>query len=1023
GHVLRGMLERWPVLFRDEWAASVAKYGGAFAERYGLYDGAQQAKGTRSSYGGLWGNFEQLAWPVGMAKARVLCGEKAAMAFCKEGNHTTVRDYRAAAGGNCSFRIVSWLSDEFDLMVTFPFADLRGKTVVRKRNDDASIVVPVSFDERPDTLLLRQVANGDVVTIGEVPAEASVLACSVSVPRAVGPRQVEGFHAVDFSRNANHELPEVWDDNASFAGLPKGERSIFRVPFWFNLRGPITARDAHVPVDVKATHLFCLVTGLKAGSRLTVRFANGSSEAPVGKAVPVVSGWPQCFDWHADLVALDTGGREILSVWPQGCDLLAVTTTMKATKELTPVFAAVETRRKLLVAQQASLEELKRLAQPMSAFSGHLAILPVPPPSTASSSSFVKMLRQARAIDYFRILSPEEMVSSTVLDPAQYFLAVDVGGENYYQNVNGKEDGDRAIQGYLRGGGTLLVLSPGPFPFYYNEKGTPVVSAPKFGLPIAGSGLENRQDKLEGVKVSGWEKPPVGAKLTFEVNTTPKILPDLPAKFPFPTEGDPRWRPIVNVVSEQDVYTPLLTLKDGKGQSYGDGGAIIEFKSGDLKGGRVVYVWGPLLSNEKYGSAILRGLLNHVLKTTFPPPARALVARTSEKVTVDGDLSDDAWKQARELSFSRFLTGTGKPSQATRAKMLYDEENLYVAFDCEDSSPQPKYAEHDANLWEGDVVEVYVDPSGSGRHYKEIEVNPANVVVDLDIAEVKNDAPQDVPNYKKWNCAGMQTAAKLTEGKGWTAELAIPLRSLSDVAPKMGDSWRVQLYRIDRPKTVPEGEFVSWSSTRSFHVPDRFGYITFGGDPNGDDFSSYPNGSKAAPNWTVASGKWEVRDGVYLGSDCPGDGWRSVGALWGDDNLCDFTASLRFRILDFGMDWRDGPWIGLRQDTQGNGYILCFNSWNVTLHKQSGSATTNDDHPLAMAKWIRDGEWHAARIAAKGNHFAVYLDDKLLMEATDDEALGAPAVPCGRLTLAARRWSQSEKPSRVAFDDLTVTRK
>jgi hypothetical protein len=94
----------------------------------------------------------------------------------------------------------------------------------------------------------------------------------------------------------------------------------------------------------------------------------------------------------------------------------------------------------------------------------------------------------------------------------------------------------------------------------------------------------------------------------------------------------------------------------------------------------------------------------------------------------------------------------------------------------------------------------------------------------------------------------------------------------------------------------------------------------------------------------------------------------------------------------------------------------------VTLHKQSGGASTGDDNPLAMAKWTRDGEWHTVNVSAVGNHFRVSMDEKPLLEASDNDALGTPAVKCGRITLAARRWSQGDKPSRVVFDDLKMQR-
>jgi hypothetical protein len=63
---------------------------------------------------------------------------------------------------------------------------------------------------------------------------------------------------------------------------------------------------------------------------------------------------------------------------------------------------------------------------------------------------------------------------------------------------------------------------------------------------------------------------------------------------------------------------------------------------------------------------------------------------------------------------------------------------------------------------------------------------------------------------------------------GWTAELAIPFRALIAASPRTGTEWRANFGRIDRPKDR-ERELTAWSPTgvRSFHVPERFGVITF----------------------------------------------------------------------------------------------------------------------------------------------------------------------------------------------------
>jgi len=197
GHYLRGMTEKWHLLMRDEWHPSIADYVNAFAEMFGLFDGVVVGRGKRSTFGGLWGGFEQLAYPVGEAQMRVVCGEGAAMAFNKVGIKYDIANYRWGTRDTgqgtqvgLSFQVIAIVheakKDEITVMVTVPHFDLRNITVRIRRNGQ-TISLPservATFVERPDTVLVRGVKVGDEIIIGEVPPNASVLPCRIAKKR------------------------------------------------------------------------------------------------------------------------------------------------------------------------------------------------------------------------------------------------------------------------------------------------------------------------------------------------------------------------------------------------------------------------------------------------------------------------------------------------------------------------------------------------------------------------------------------------------------------------------------------------------------------------------------------------------------------------------------------------------------------------------------------------------------------------------------------------------------------------
>ena len=188
-----------------------------------------------------------------------------------------------------------------------------------------------------------------------------------------------------------------------------------------------------------------------------------------------------------------------------------------------------------------------------------------------------------------------ELTWAELLDPAVFSakavpLALYAAGERFVQSLNEKRDVERALERYLGEGGLLMAVSSQPFPFYYNEDGDAVVAAGRLGFPIAGSGVQARDDIPEGAEVAGWETPPQGVELTFSVDT--EALPGLPDTVPFPSSGDQRWRPATPAsVAKDDVYVPLARLEDAKGKFYGDGIVYIEHKASAPRNGKNLYVW------------------------------------------------------------------------------------------------------------------------------------------------------------------------------------------------------------------------------------------------------------------------------------------------------------------------------------------------------------------------------------------------------------------------------------------------
>ncbi len=197
------------------------------------------------------------------------------------------------------------------------------------------------------------------------------------------------------------------------------------------------------------------------------------------------------------------------------------------------------------------------------------------------------------------LVSWEQVAGWTAAAAEEYPVLIYAADETYRRTVHSPDDVDEGLLRYLKAGGLLVVLPSGPTPFHYDEKGRGVGASGKLGLPLSVVGPDG-----------GWEEPPEDFELRF-VQVGPR-LPHVPAAFPFPKQGDLRWRPFVRSrLTEGDHIIPLIELRDAQGKHYGDAVAYVEHKASEPKGGRVLYAWFTLLDSP-HGEALLHDLLGWI---------------------------------------------------------------------------------------------------------------------------------------------------------------------------------------------------------------------------------------------------------------------------------------------------------------------------------------------------------------------------------------------------------------------------
>lgn len=209
-----------------------------------------------------------------------------------------------------------------------------------------------------------------------------------------------------------------------------------------------------------------------------------------------------------------------------------------------------------------------------------------------------------------------------------------------------------------------------------------------------------------------------------------------------------------------------------------------------------------------------------------------VVHRASGPIVPDGLLDERAWDKA-EKTAALVRSLDGKPASfATEARMLWDDENLYLSFSCEDRNLQTPFFKDDEQLYTSNVVEIFLNPSGDLKRYAEIELNPANALFDATFTGPRQG--MDLAWASKTR-HGVHLDGTLNNpadvDRGWTAELAIPWATLPGMPkpkPQPGDVWRFNLYRLlQGPGQPNEGQAFRAPLVGDFHAVQRFAELRF----------------------------------------------------------------------------------------------------------------------------------------------------------------------------------------------------
>ena len=232
--------------------------------------------------------------------------------------------------------------------------------------------------------------------------------------------------------------------------------------------------------------------------------------------------------------------------------------------------------------------------------------------------------------------------------------------------------------------------------------------------------------------------------------------------------------------------------------------------------------------------------------------------RAPGPLELDGNLDKPFWEGASWTCDFADIEGDIRPAPRyrTRAKMLWDDQNLYIGAELMGEEIWANVTRRDDVIFRDNDFEVFIDPNSDTQVYCEFEMNARNTGWDLLLTKAYRDGGDPMNGF---DLKGLRTAVKIdgelnnpaARNRRWTCEIVMPFETLLECLgqgasiPAPGDFWRINFSRVQWTVDVKNGAYVKrldpnsgkplpednwvWSPTGvvNMHYPELWGFVFF----------------------------------------------------------------------------------------------------------------------------------------------------------------------------------------------------
>lgn len=213
-----------------------------------------------------------------------------------------------------------------------------------------------------------------------------------------------------------------------------------------------------------------------------------------------------------------------------------------------------------------------------------------------------------------------------------------------------------------------------------------------------------------------------------------------------------------------------------------------------------------------------------------------VIKHTTEKNFIDGNITENDWSAVERVTPFVFPWYKEGKKEQTMVKLLWDEQFLYVLFQCEDEHIAAHHFERNSAVSRDDCVEIFIAPNKKQPlWYANYELNCLGTwLVGMNKGkDRKNWEPEGI-------LAGRSHKGTINKEDDidlfWLLEFAIPFKNFQEFGvktpPQDGDAWRLNLNRCGGDVNQ---QYSQWKASNTpqpnYHRPQDFGTVVFSVKP------------------------------------------------------------------------------------------------------------------------------------------------------------------------------------------------